>query len=105
MQLIALALWILHTHCFEAWWISPKLLVKSATERCGKTRVFELIERLVARRMLVSASTSSAVFRVIEASGDAPPTLLMDEADKPHQEGRRHAQADQRGPDASRRRT
>jgi putative DNA primase/helicase len=81
MQLIATALWILHTHAFGAWWISPKLLVKSATKRCGKTRVFESIERLVARRMLISASTSSAVFRLIAAHADAPPTLLMDEAD------------------------
>ena len=80
--LVAAALWIVHTHAFEAWWISPKFLVKSATKRCGKTRVFEVMERLVARRLLISLSTCSSVFRVIEAQGDAPPTLLMDEADK-----------------------
>ena len=80
--LVAAALWIVHTHAFEAWWTSPKFLVKSATKRCGKTRVFEVMERLVARRLLISLSTCSSVFRVIEAQGDAPPTLLMDEADK-----------------------
>jgi putative DNA primase/helicase len=80
--LVATALWIMHTHAFEAWWISPKFLVKSATKRCGKTRVFEVMERLVARRLLISLSTCSSVFRVIEAQGDTPPTLLMDEADK-----------------------
>jgi putative DNA primase/helicase len=80
-QLRAVALWILHTHCFEAWWISPKLLVESATKRCGKTRLFEVLERLVRRKLMVSSATSSSVFRVIEANRDAPPTLLMDEAD------------------------
>ena len=80
-QLIAVALWIVHTHCFEAWWISPKLLVESATKRCGKTRLFEVLERLVRRKLMVSSATSSSVFRVIEANRDAPPTLLMDEAD------------------------
>jgi putative DNA primase/helicase len=80
-QLIAVALWVVHTHAFEAWWISPKLLIESATKRCGKTRLFEVIERLVRRKLLVSSATSSSVFRVIEANRDAPPTLLMDEAD------------------------
>ena len=31
-QLIAVALWIVHTHCFEAWWISPKLLIEFGDE-------------------------------------------------------------------------
>jgi hypothetical protein len=80
--LIATALWIIHTHCFGAWWISPKLLIKSATKRCGKTRVFEILVRVVARGYLVSHATCSSVFRLIEDYHEAPPTLLIDEADQ-----------------------
>ena len=95
-QLIASALWIVHTHCFEAWWISPKLLVKSATKRCGKTRVFEVIERLV--RAAVAGLGEHLLVGVPRDRGE--PRRAADAAHgrgrRADQERRRHAQADQR---------
>lgn len=72
----ALALWALHTHCFEASPMTPRLAIISPTPRCGKTTTMEILERLVFRPILVSSITAAAVFRTVEL---ARPTLLIDE--------------------------
>ena len=74
----AIALWVLHTHTFEASPITPRLVLQSPERRCGKTRTLEVLSRLVPKPLLASNVSTSVVFRVIEM---ARPTLLIDEAD------------------------
>ena len=74
----ALALWTLHTHCFEAADVSPLLLLTSPEKRCGKTTVLSLLTRLTCKPMPVSNTTAAALFRSVESWR---PTLLIDEAD------------------------
>lgn len=74
----AVALWVLHTHAFEAFVISPRLAICSPTKRCAKTLLLEVLEHLVPKPLNVSNVTAAAVFRGVEKYR---PTLLIDEAD------------------------
>ena len=74
----AIALWVLHTHAFDAAQVSPRLAIVSPTKRCGKTTLLKLIGAL-ARRPLPATNLSAAVlYRVVEAHA---PSVLVDEAD------------------------
>ena len=74
----AMALWVLHTHTFDAAQVSPRLALTSPEKRCGKTTALTVLGRLVPRPLPAANVTAAAVFRTIEA---ASPTLLLDEAD------------------------
>jgi putative DNA primase/helicase len=74
----ALALWVLHTYTFEAWFASPFLAITSPEKRCGKTMLLIVLGALVPRRMFASNVTPAVLFRAIEKYR---PTLLIDEAD------------------------
>lgn len=77
-QADSLALWILHTHTFDAAYATPYMYVTSAEKQSGKTRVIEVLSTL-ARHATVTASTSSAaMFRLIS---EDRPTLFIDEVD------------------------
>jgi Protein of unknown function (DUF3631) len=73
-----LALWALHTHCFNCFEHSPRLAIISPEKGCGKTTTLDVLSCLVARPLSTSNATVAAIFRIIER--DAP-TLLIDEAD------------------------
>ena len=73
-----LALWAVHTHCFECFGITPRAAITSPTWQCGKTTTLDVLEHLVARPLQTSNVTASVVFRVVEL---VKPTLLVDEAD------------------------
>lgn len=75
----ALALWTVHAHCFRAFPVSPRLAITSATMRCGKTRVFDVLANLVPRPMRGASLTEAVLLRVIEAHA---PTVLFDETDR-----------------------
>jgi hypothetical protein len=72
----AIALWVAHTHVYRAFTTTPRLLVKAPTIACGKTRVLEVIESLVAAGELSIGVSGPYLFRTIEAR---PVTLLLDE--------------------------
>jgi hypothetical protein len=44
-----LALWVLHTHAFEAAWATPYLRITSAAPESGKTQLLEILATLVRR--------------------------------------------------------
>lgn len=77
-QADVVALWIAYTYVFNAFDVSPFLAITSATKRCGKTTLFNIVERLVHRPLLSSNVTPAVVFRSIEKWH---PTLMIDEAD------------------------
>ena len=72
-------LWILHTHVFSAWRISPRLFITSPEKGCGKSTLLNsVIAKMVSKPLLASNISPAAIFRVIES---AQPCLLIDEAD------------------------
>ena len=77
-QANAVALWVMHTHAFEAAEATPRLSIQSAEKQSGKTRLLELLD-LLCRSPLQGASISSAAMFRINSGG--PTTLLIDEVD------------------------
>lgn len=75
---LAVALWAVHAHAFEASWFTPRLAITSPTKRCGKSLLLEILEFVVPKPLNVANVTAAAVFRGIEKY---LPTLLIDEAD------------------------
>jgi putative DNA primase/helicase len=72
------AIWMVHTHCFNCFMHSPRLAITSPEKECGKTTLLDVAAYLVARPLPTSNATVSATFRVVEMGR---PTLLIDEAD------------------------
>ncbi len=75
---IALSLWALGTHVFEAFDVFPRLLLSSPQKRCGKSTAMDLVSRASARALAVSNVSAAALFREIDLRR---PTILIDEAD------------------------
>jgi Protein of unknown function (DUF3631) len=74
----AVALWCVATHTFLLFDIFPRLTVRSATPRCGKTTLRDLVASLVSKPLSADNIMAAALFRTVEI---ARPTLLLDEAD------------------------
>ncbi len=77
-QAIAVALWVAHTHAFEAAECTPYLHAGSAEKRCGKTRLLEVLELLVAAPWFTGRTSAAVLPRKIDRDR---PTLLLDESD------------------------
>ncbi|MBI4240257.1 MAG: DUF3631 domain-containing protein [Candidatus Rokubacteria bacterium] len=75
---VALVLWVLHAHAQDASDVSPKLCLRSATKRSGKTQTMTVLSHLVPRPYPSSNITAASLFRIVEKYR---PTLLIDEAD------------------------
>jgi len=76
--IIAIALWIVHTHAIDAADATPYLQITSPQKQCGKSRLLEVLELLVARPWATAKTSAAALVRKI--AKDAP-TLLLDETD------------------------
>jgi hypothetical protein len=72
------AVWVVHTHCYDAFTISPRLAITSPEKGCGKTTLLDVLSCMVARPLPACNAKVAAIFRVVEMT---KPTLLMDEAD------------------------
>jgi putative DNA primase/helicase len=75
---LAVALWVLHTYCFETFACTPRLAITAPEKQCGKTTLLDVIGRLVPRPLSTANISVAATFRTIET---ARPILLIDEAD------------------------
>lgn len=75
---LACALWTIFTHVYTCFWHSPRLRVRSPAQECGKTRVLEILEMLVARPLRSDNATPAVIFRLVDKYA---PSLLLDEAD------------------------
>jgi hypothetical protein len=73
-----LALWAIHTYCYQAWPAVPYLFV-SGPLGSGKSRVFEIVGRLVFRPLASSNTTAAALFRTLHTQGGV---VLLDEAER-----------------------
>jgi hypothetical protein len=74
----ATALWMLHTHVFDRFMVTPRLAPLSPVRGCGKSTLLLLAERLCANPERHDNISAPAIFRLIE---QAAPTLLLDEGD------------------------
>jgi hypothetical protein len=77
-QAVAVACWIIFSYGFDVMRICPKLLINSASKRCGKSTLLELILYLVPRALAASNLSAASIYRSIHL---CKPTLLIDEAD------------------------
>ncbi|MDD3182590.1 MAG: DUF3631 domain-containing protein [Alphaproteobacteria bacterium] len=75
---VAITLWVILTHCFMDFTITPVLAVVSPEKQCGKTTLLDVLSCLVCKPLLAANLTAASVFRVVEKER---PTLLIDEAD------------------------
>lgn len=73
-----LGLWVIHTYVYPAWDAVPYLYI-GGPMGSGKSRVFELLARLVFRSLSSSNLTAPALFRTLHQRGG---TLLFDEAER-----------------------
>jgi hypothetical protein len=72
-------IWVVHTHIFDKFVVTPRLSVRSPVKGCGKTHFFAVLGHFVARKVMAASITPAVVFRLIERYR---PTLLIDEAAK-----------------------
>jgi putative DNA primase/helicase len=72
------ALWVVFTHCHNAFEVSPVLAITSPTPECGKTSLLTLLGELAPRPLPAANITGPAFFRAVDAW---TPTVLIDEAD------------------------
>ena len=77
-QLVAVSLWILHTHFFDYFSVTPRLVLRSPTPGCGKSTLFDVLERLVRRPEKLDWLTTASLYHLIDATH---PTMLLDESD------------------------
>jgi hypothetical protein len=75
---MAIALWLSHAHCLDAFELSPFLQIKSPMKRCGKSVLLGIVGRLLPRNISSGDITSAYVFRAIDES---QASICIDEAD------------------------
>jgi hypothetical protein len=89
MQVIAISLWVLHTHLIAVAEATPYLSITSPEKRSGKTRLLEVLELLVARAWMTGRVSAAVLSRKIDAES---PTLLLDESDAAFRGGEEYAE-------------
>jgi hypothetical protein len=78
--LVAVVLWVAHTHALDAFESTPRLAFLSPEPGSGKTRALEVIELLVPRPLFSLNASAAALFRRV-SDPEGRPTVLLDEAD------------------------
>jgi hypothetical protein len=84
--LLPLSLWVLGTHLYNIFDSYAYLVITSATPRCGKTRVLEVLYLLCANPERTSNISEAALFRLIQR---LQPTLFLDEMEQIRERGER----------------
>src|SRR5207247_3973433 len=81
-QATAVTLWVVHCFAFEAASTTLYLIITSATMRCGKSRLLEVLEALLGEDHCVFTMNVSppALYRTIDANPGT--AMLMDEQDR-----------------------
>jgi hypothetical protein len=76
-EITTVAAWILHTHVFGRFMVTPRLALTSPVRGCGKTTLLDVISRLAANPSRVDSVTAAALYY----DTTALTTWLLDEAD------------------------
>jgi hypothetical protein len=75
----ATTLWCSTTHIYYVFQNSPRLIICSPTQECGKTTLLDCTSQFCQRAVRTDNMTSAVMFRLV--SGHRP-TILVDECDK-----------------------
>lgn len=78
-EYVAVTLWVVLTHLLSLFDYAPRLVIRSAEKRSGKSRLLEVIDALVYAPLRAVNATVAYIFRSL--TDDPPPTLLFDECD------------------------
>src|SRR5262249_52521215 len=78
-EYVAVALWAVHTHVFDRYMVTPRLVLTSPVRNCGKTTALDVLSRLVAWHELSDSITAAAIYDLTNKSPTR--TLLLDETD------------------------
>jgi hypothetical protein len=79
--LTAVTLWVAASHAAPAWNTAPRLVIRAPENRCGKSRLLDVTEALCYAPIMSVSASPAAVYRMIGANEEDPPTILLDEAD------------------------
>ena len=74
----ALALWAIHTHVYQRFMFTPRLLLSSPVKGCGKTTVLDILSSLVARAHRSDSVTAAVLYHCVSKLHS---TMLLDEVD------------------------
>jgi hypothetical protein len=77
-EYVAVALWIIHTHVYDQFMVTPRLVLTSPVRNCGKTTLLDVASRLVARPHKDDSTTAAVIYHNVNVTRS---TLLLDEAD------------------------
>jgi len=77
-EYVAYTLWVAHTHVYENFEVSPRMVITSPTSGCGKSVVLKVADRLVARSEMGDNWTVASMY---DAAHHDRKTLGVDEAD------------------------
>src|SRR5262249_984918 len=77
-EYLAVALWVLHTHVYQRFMVSPRLALLSPVRGCGKTTALHVLEALVSKAHRTDSISPAAIYHLINLHR---PTFLLDEAD------------------------
>jgi hypothetical protein len=77
-EYLAVALWALHTHVYDRFMETPRLVLRSPVGNAGKTTLLSVLEKLTARGKKYDSITTAAIIRRIDQRHS---TVLIDEAD------------------------
>jgi hypothetical protein len=89
-QTVAVTLWVVHTHAFEAADTTPYLAITSAEKQCGETRLLEVLNLLANSPWFTGRVTAAVLTRKIDTE---QPTLLLDESDAAFNGPKEYAEA------------
>ncbi len=84
------ALWVVHSYAPDAAEWTPYLHITAPEKRCGKSRLLEILELVVARPWRCDHTSAAALLRSVERDS---PTLLLDEWDSAAGSGDEYVQA------------
>ena len=77
-ELVATALWVLHTYVYENFMHTPRLALTSPVRGCGKTVVLDVVKMMSRRAHKCDGITAAVFYHRVE---NDRATMLIDEAD------------------------
>jgi len=82
-----IAFWVLHAHCFELFYHTPRLNPTAPQKGCGKSTLLDVLEPMLPRALRLDNLSTAVFFRLAQ---QYKPCFLVDEYDKflhlPHNE-------------------
>ena len=72
------ALWVVHTHAFDLWQVTPRLAISAPTMGSGKSVMLDVLGCLVPRPLEADNLSTAVMFRAVDKYR---PTLMVDEVD------------------------